>query len=190
VVIGDGVAMGRDCRIGSHASLSHAFLGDRVVLYPGARVGQDGFGFAVTPDGFVSIPQIGRVILEDDVEVGANTTIDRGSMQDTVIGAGSRLDNLVQIGHNVRVGRCCVLVSQVGVSGSTILEDFVMLGGQAGLAGHLRIGRGARVAAQSGVIGDVPAGAEYMGFPAEPSRAFLRGIATLRRLVRRDTRKT
>ena len=189
-VIGDGVVMGRDCRIGSHASVSHALLGDRVVVYPGARVGQEGFGFAVTPDGFITVPQLGRAILEDDVEVGANTTIDRGSMQDTVIGAGSRLDNLVQIGHNVRIGRCCVLVAQSGVSGSTVLEDFVMLGGQAGLAGHLKIGQGARIAAQAGVIGDVPAGAGYMGFPAESAHAFLRGVATLRRLVRRDVRKT
>jgi UDP-3-O-[3-hydroxymyristoyl] glucosamine N-acyltransferase len=188
-VIGDGVVMGRDCRIGTHASVSHALLGDRVVLYPGARVGQDGFGFAVTPEGFVTVPQLGRAILEDDVEIGSNSTVDRGSLQDTVIGAGSRLDNLVQIGHNCRIGRCCVLVAQVGVSGSTVLEDFVMLGGQAGLAGHLRIGKGARIAAQAGVIGDVPAGAAYMGFPAEPSRAFLRSVATLRRLVRRDTSK-
>ena len=188
-VIGDGVVMGRDCRIGSHASVSHALLGDRVVLYPGARVGQDGFGFAVTPEGFLTVPQLGRAILEDDVEIGSNSTVDRGSLHDTVIGAGSRLDNLVQIGHNCRIGRCCVLVAQVGVSGSTVLEDFVMLGGQAGLAGHLRIGKGARIAAQAGVIGDVPAGAAYMGFPAEPSRAFLRSVATLRRLVRRDTRK-
>ena len=187
--IGDGVVMGRDCRIGTHASVSHALLGDRVVLYPGARVGQDGFGFAVTPEGFITVPQLGRAILEDDVEIGSNTTVDRGSMSDTVIGAGSRLDNLVQIGHNVRIGRCCVLVAQVGVSGSTVLEDFVMLGGQVGLAGHLRIGRGARIAAQAGVISDVPAGAAYMGFPAESSRTFLRGVATLRRLVRRDTKK-
>lgn len=188
-VIGDGVIMGRDCRIGTHASISHALLGDRVVLYPGARVGQDGFGFAVTPDGFITVPQLGRAILEDDVEVGSNSTVDRGSLHDTVIGAGTRLDNLVQIGHNCRIGRCCVLVAQVGVSGSTVLEDFVMLGGQAGIAGHLKIGKGARISAQAGVIGDVPAGAAYMGFPAEPSRAFLRGVATLRRLVKRDTSK-
>jgi UDP-3-O-[3-hydroxymyristoyl] glucosamine N-acyltransferase len=188
-VIGDGVVMGRDCRIGSHASVSHALLGDRVVLYAGARVGQDGFGFALTPEGFITVPQLGRAILEDDVEIGSNATVDRGSLHDTVIGAGSRLDNLVQIGHNVRIGRCCVLVAQVGVSGSTVLEDFVMLGGQAGLAGHVRIGRGARIAAQAGVISDVPAGAAYMGFPAESSRTFLRGVATLRRLVRRESKK-
>ena len=188
-VIGDGVSMGRDCRIGTHASVSHALLGDRVVLYPGSRVGQDGFGFAVTPEGFITVPQLGRVILEDDVEIGSNATVDRGSLHDTVIGAGTRLDNLVQIGHNCRIGRCCVLVAQVGVSGSTVLEDFVMLGGQAGLAGHLKIGKGAKISAQAGVIGDVPAGASYMGFPAAPARAFLRSVATLRRLARRDSGK-
>ena len=188
-VIGDGVIMGRDCRIGTHASVSHALLGDRVVLYPGSRVGQDGFGFAVTPEGFITVPQLGRVILEDDVEIGSNATVDRGSLHDTVIGAGTRLDNLVQIGHNCRIGRCCVLVAQVGVSGSTVLEDFVMLGGQAGLAGHLKIGKGAKISAQAGVIGDVPAGASYMGFPAAPARAFLRSVATLRRLARRDSGK-
>ena len=188
-VVGEGVIIGRDCRIGTHASVSHAILGDRVVIYPGARIGQEGFGFAVTDEGFLSVPQLGLVRLGDDVEVGANSTIDRGSLRDTVIGTGTRLDNLVQIGHNVRIGRCCVLVAQVGVSGSTVLEDFVMLGGQAGITGHVRIGQRARIAAQSGVIGDVPAGADYMGFPAEPSRVFLRGVATLRRLVRRETRK-
>ena len=188
-VIGDGVIMGRDCRIGTHASVSHALLGDRVVLYPGSRVGQDGFGFAVTPEGFITVPQLGRVILEDDVEIGSNATVDRGSLHDTVIGAGTRLDNLVQIGHNCRIGRCCVLVAQVGVSGSTVLDDFVMLGGQAGLAGHLKIGKGAKISAQAGVISDVPAGASYMGSPAAPARVFLRSVATLRRLARRDSGK-
>ena len=189
-VIGEGVILGRDCRIGTHATLSHALLGDRVTVLPGARIGQEGFGFAVTSDGFITVPQIGRVVIEDDVEIGANTTVDRGSMHDTVIGAGSRLDNLVQIGHNVRVGRCCVIVAQVGISGSTILEDFVMLGGQAGLVGHLRIGQRARIGAQAGVISDVPAGADYSGTPAEPVRAFFRGVATLRRLVRRGAKKS
>ncbi len=189
-VVGDGVVMGRDCRIGSHASLSHAMLGDRVAIYPGARIGQEGFGFAITPEGFISVPQLGRVVIEDDVEVGANTTIDRGSLRDTVIGAGTRLDNLVQIAHNVQLGRCCVVVAQVGISGSTTLDDFVMLGGQAGLTGHLRIGRGAKIAAQSGIMTDVPAGAEYMGSPAEPMRSYLRGVATLRKQARRDTKKT
>jgi UDP-3-O-[3-hydroxymyristoyl] glucosamine N-acyltransferase len=188
-VVGDGVVMGRDCRIGTHVSISHAVLGDRVVLFPGARIGQDGFGFAITSEGFLSVPQVGRVVLQDDVEIGANAAVDRGSLHDTVIGAGTRLDNLVQVGHNCRIGRCCVLAGQVGVAGSSVLEDFVLLGGQAGLAGHLTIGRGAKIAAQAGVMGDVPAGSEYMGYPAEPIRAFMRGVATLRRLARRGIGK-
>ncbi len=189
VVIGDGCILGRDCRIGAHASISHALIGDRVFIYPGARLGQEGFGFAVTAEGFLSVPQLGRVVIGDDVEVGANSCVDRGSVRDTVIGAGSRLDNLVQIGHNVQIGRACVLVAQSGISGSTILEDFVMVGGQAGLTGHLKIGRRARIGAQAGIISDVPAGADYMGTPGEPSKAFFRGVATLRRLVRRGGQK-
>ena len=182
-VIGEGVVLGPDCRIGAHASVSHALLGARVVIYAGARIGQEGFGFATTKAGFVSVPQLGRVILEDDVEVGANSTIDRGSAQDTVIGAGSRLDNLIQIGHNVRLGRCCVIVAQAGISGSTVLEDFVMVAGQAGLTGHLRIGRQARIGAQAGIMADVPAGADVVGSPAVPVREFFRQVATLRRLA-------
>ena len=189
-VIGDGVVIGADCRVGPHASLSHALLGDRVYVYPGARIGQEGFGFAITPDGFHSVPQLGRVVLEDDVEVGANATIDRGSLHDTVIGAGSRLDNLVQIGHNVRLGRGCVIVAQAGISGSTILEDHVMLGGQAGLTGHLRIGRRARIGAQAGVMADVPAGADVVGSPAQPVKAFFREIAAIRRLVHGGKRRS
>jgi UDP-3-O-[3-hydroxymyristoyl] glucosamine N-acyltransferase len=189
VTIGAGVVMGQDCTIGSGASISHAILGDRVRLLPGARIGQRGFGFA--PDdagGYVSIPQLGRVVLEDDVEVGANTTIDRGSMRDTVIGAGSRLDNLVQIGHNVRLGRGCVIVAQAGISGSTTLGDHVMVAGQAGLTGHLHIGSQARIGAQAGVMADVPAGESMMGSPCQPSRRYFFEVATLRRLVA-DARK-
>ncbi len=182
-VIGEGVVLGPDCRIGTHASLSHALLGARVYIYPGARIGQDGFGFAVTAAGFVTVPQLGRVVIEDDVEIGANSTIDRGSAHDTVIGAGSRLDNLVQIGHNVRLGRCCVIVSQAGISGSTVLEDFVQVAGQAGLTGHLRIGRKARIGAQCGVMADVPAGADVLGSPALPIREFFRQVLALRRLA-------
>ena len=188
-VIGDGVVLGPDCRIGSHVSISHALLGTRVRVFPGARIGQAGFGFAISEGTFISVPQLGRVILEDDAEIGANTTIDRGSLHDTVIGAGSRLDNLVQIGHNVRLGRCCVIVAQAGISGSTILEDFVMLGGQAGLTGHLRIGQGARIGAQAGVMADVPAGAEVVGSPAQPVRSFFREVAAVRRLVRERSKR-
>lgn len=184
-VIGPGVVIGADCRIGALVSLSHAMVGDRVNLLPGVRVGQEGFGFAQTDTGFLTVPQLGRVIIEDDVEVGANSTIDRGSTQDTVIGAGSRLDNLVMIGHNVRMGRCCVVVAQAGISGSTTLEDFVVVAAQAGLTGHLKLGKGARVGAQAGVMADVAAGADVVGSPAEPVRDFFRGVATLRKLARR-----
>ncbi len=183
-VIGDAVSMGADCRIGPLASVSHALLGDRVYVYTGARIGQEGFGFATTPQGFLTVPQLGRVLLEDDVEVGANSTIDRGSAADTVIGAGSRLDNLVQIGHNVRLGRCCVVVAQAGISGSTVLEDFVVIAAQAGLTGHLRIGRKARIGAQAGVMSDVGAGLDVIGSPSQPSREFFRGVVALRKLVR------
>lgn len=184
-IVGSGVVIGPDCRIGAHASLSHALLGARVYVYPGARVGQEGFGFAITKTGFLTVPQLGRVILEDDVEVGANTAIDRGSTRDTVIGAGSRLDNLVQIGHNVVIGRNCVVVAQAGIAGSAEIGDFVQIGGQAAIAGHLRVGRGARIGGQSGVISDVPPGAAMFGTPADLKSAFLRQVATLRQLARR-----
>jgi UDP-3-O-[3-hydroxymyristoyl] glucosamine N-acyltransferase len=185
-VIGSGVKVGRDCRIGAHVSLSHALLGARVYIYPGARIGQEGFGFAPTKDGFLSVPQLGRVIVEDDVEVGANATIDRGSSQDTVIGAGSRLDNLVQIGHNVVLGRCCVIVAQVGISGSTVLEDFVRVGGQAGISGHLRIGQGAEIGAQAGVMSDLVPGAKVVGSPAWPIKDFFRQIAALKKMAKKE----
>lgn len=182
--------LGPDCRIGPGATVSHAILGARVYLYPGVRIGQEGFGFAASAEGFITVPQLGRVLIEDDVEVGANSTIDRGSAQDTVIGAGSRLDNLVMIGHNVRLGRCCVVVSQAGISGSTVVEDFVQIAGQAGLTGHLHIGRGARIGAQGGVMADVPAGADVVGSPAVPVREFFRQIATLRRMAGSRARKS
>ena len=186
-VIGSNVVLGADTRVGVLASISHAVVGERVHIYPGARIGQEGFGFATTATGFLTVPQLGRVLLEDDVEVGANSTVDRGSTQDTVIGAGSRLDNLVQIGHNVRLGRCCVVVAQAGISGSTVLEDFVVVAAQAGLTGHLRIGRKARVGAQAGVMSDVEAGHDIVGSPAMPVREFFRNVAVLRRLARRPS---
>jgi UDP-3-O-[3-hydroxymyristoyl] glucosamine N-acyltransferase len=186
-VISEGVVLGRDCRIGAHASLSHAILGARVYVYPGARIGQEGFGFASVEGGFLTVPQLGRVVIGDDVEIGANSTIDRGSARDTVIGAGSRLDNLVQIGHNVKLGRCCVIVAQVGIAGSTVLEDFVRVGGQAAMAGHLQIGQSAEIGPQSGVIGNVAAGASVLGSPAQPKYDFLRQVAALRRLTGRKS---
>lgn len=186
VVIGDGVEIGRDVRIGPHASVTHALIGDRVYIYPGARIGQDGFGFAITPEGFHSVPQVGRVIIHNDVEVGANTTIDRGTLDDTVVGAGSRIDNLVQVAHNVRIGRACVIVAQVGISGSTVLEDQVVIAGQAGIAGHLRIGAGSRIGGQAGVMADVPPRSEVLGAPAQPAKAFFKEVATIRRWVRQS----
>jgi UDP-3-O-[3-hydroxymyristoyl] glucosamine N-acyltransferase len=182
-VIGPGVVIGRDCVIGANVTLSHCVLGDRVRLFPGVRIGQDGFGFAPDPAGHVKIPQLGRVLIGNDVEIGANSTIDRGAGPDTIIGAGSMIDNLVQIGHNVVLGRGCILAAQVGVSGSTKLGDFVALGGQVGLAGHLSIGTGAQLVAQSGVMRDVPPGTVYAGTPAVPRRQWLRQTAILDRLA-------
>lgn len=184
-MIMDGVKIGKNCRIGSHATVSHSIIGDYVRLYPGARVGQDGFGFAIDPAGHVKVPQLGRVIIEDHVEIGANTTIDRGAGPDTVIGQGTWIDNLVQIGHNVVIGRGCVIVAQVGISGSTKLGDYVVMGGQVGIAGHLNIGSGARIAAQSGIMNNIPAGAEYMGSPAFPKSQYFRQVAALNRLIKK-----
>jgi UDP-3-O-[3-hydroxymyristoyl] glucosamine N-acyltransferase len=184
-VVGAGVEIGDDCRIAANVTLSHCLIGARVVLHPGARIGQPGFGFAADRAGPIKIPQLGRVVIGDDVEIGANTTIDRGSSRDTVIGAGSMIDNLVQIGHNAVLGRCCVLAGQVGISGSTQLEDLVMVGGQGGIAGHLRIGRGAQIAAKSGIMRDVAAGSVVCGIPAVPIGAFMRQTALLHRLAKK-----
>lgn len=184
-VIGAASVLGDDVRVGANVSVSHALIGARVRLYPGARIGQDGFGFAIDPKGYVKVPQLGRVIIGDDVEIGANSTIDRGSGPDTVIGAGTMIDNLVQIGHNVQIGRGCVLVSQVGISGSTRLGDHVMIGGQGGLIGHLSIGSGARIAAQAGIMRDVAPGETVMGSPASPIKEFFRQVAVLKRLAQK-----
>jgi len=184
-VIGDGVVIGDDCSIGAGATVSHTMMGRRVAIYPGARIGQDGFGFAMGPQGHLKVPQLGRVVIGDGVEIGANATIDRGAGPDTVIGDGCMIDNLVQIGHNVHLGRGCVLVAQVGVSGSTHLGDFVAAGGQAGLTGHLHIGTGARIAAQAGVMRDIAPGETVGGAPAVPMADWLRTSALLNRMIRR-----
>lgn len=183
-VIGPWVRIGRMSAIGAGATVCNALIGDRVIIHPGARIGQDGFGFAMSPRGHLKVPQVGRVIIQDDVEIGANATIDRGANRDTIIGEGAKIDNLVQIAHNVVIGRHCVIVSQVGISGSTELGDFVVAGGQAGITGHLRIGMGAQIAAQSGVMADVDPGAKIGGSPAKNARDWLKGVAALDRIVK------
>ena len=182
--IGPNVRIGRDCSIGANVSITHALIGDRVIVHPGCAIGQDGFGFARGAKSASKIPQVGRVIIQDDVEIGANTTIDRGAIRDTVIGEGTKIDNLVQIAHNVSIGRHCLLAAQVGISGSTTVEDGVIMGGQAGVADHLTIGAGAMLAAQTGLMRDVPAGERWGGTPARLGKRWLREVATLERLAK------
>lgn len=186
-VIGCNVRVGRDCRIGANAVLQHALLGNRVILHPGVCVGQDGFGYAMGLGGHLKVPQIGRVIIQDDVEIGANTTIDRGANRDTVIGEGTKIDNQVQVGHNVVIGRHCVIVSQVGLSGSSTLADYVAIGGQAGVAGHVEVGMGAQIAAVSAVNDSVPAGGRYGGVPAKPVKQWFREVTALKKLAERGS---
>lgn len=184
-VVGANVRIGRNCSIGPGVVLTHALVGNHVILHPGVKVGQDGFGYAMGPGGHLKVPQVGRVIIQDHVEVGANTTIDRGGLRDTVIGEGTKIDNLVQIAHNVVIGRHCVIVSQVGISGSTTLDDFVVLGGQVGVVGHVRIGAGSQIAGSSNVNKDVPAGVRWGGTPAKPVREWFREMTTLKALASR-----
>ena len=184
-VIGYRVHVGRECYVGAGATLAHTLVGDRVIIHAGARIGQDGFGFAMGPQGHLKVPQIGRVVIQDDVEIGANTTIDRGALKDTVIGEGTKIDNLVQIGHNVIVGRHCVIVAHTGISGSTELGDYVVMGGQSGTVGHIKIGTGAQVAGASHPKDDVPAGARYGGTPAKPLKMWARELAAVSRLAER-----
>lgn len=173
-VIGPGVQIGRDCVIGFNVSVGFALIGDRVRLLSGVRIGEAGFGAARSKAGPVDVPQLGRVILQDGVTVGANSCIDRGAYEDTVVGENTKIDNLVMIAHNCVIGRNCLLAAHTGISGSCIVGDNVIFGGQAGIGDHIRIGEGARVAGGAGVLADIPPGETWSGYPAKPLRQSLR----------------
>ena len=188
-IVGAGCKIGRDCVIGPNVTVINSLIGDRVLVHAGARIGQDGFGFVPGERGLEKMPHVGRVILQDDVEIGANTTIDRGALSDTIVGEGSKIDNLVQIAHNVRIGRYCVITGHCGLSGSVTLGDRVMLGGRVGIADHVTIGDGAQVAAASGVMNNIPAGERWAGAPAQQMKDFFREVAVIRNLVREKREK-
>lgn len=182
-VLGEHVKIGTDNYIGPNVTILNSYIGNRVILHGGVSIGQDGFGFAMSAKGHLKVPQIGRVIIQDDVEIGSGSCIDRGTNRDTVVGEGTKIDNLVQIGHGVQIGRHCIIVGQTGISGSTILQDFVVLGGQVGVIGHITIGMGAQIAASSNVHENVPAGAKWGGTPAKPAREWFREMTTLKKLA-------
>lgn len=182
-VIGQNVQVGRNSFVGPNATVQFALIGDRCIIHAGAQIGQDGFGFTAGPKGPERLPQIGRVIIQDNVEIGSNTTVDRGALSDTIIGEGTKIDNLVQIAHNVKIGRGCIIAGHCGISGSCTIGDFVMMGGRVGLADHINVGSGAQIAAASGVMNDIPAGERWMGLPAVPMREFFRQVSAIRGLA-------
>lgn len=184
-VIGADVRIGRDCSIGSGSSIIHTVVGDGVICHPGCLVGQDGFRYLPGTNGHTKVPQLGRVIIGDNVEIGAGTAIDRGGSGDTVIGEGTKIDNLVHIAHNVTIGRHCIIAGQCGLAGSVTLGDRVMLGGQVGIADHVMIGDDAMIGAKSGVVSNVPPGEKWFGYPALPGRGFLRAMTVLRKYATR-----
>jgi len=187
-VIGANVRIGRDCNVGARCSIQFALMGNNVLIHPGCSIGQDGYGFVFFgPNGHLKVPQTGRVLIQNDVEIGAGTTIDRGSLRDTVIGEGTKIDNQVQIGHNVTIGRHCLLAAQIGLAGSLTIGDNVALGAKVGINNHLRIGDGAQVTAMSAVKDDIPANGRWGGFFAKPTRQWFREIVALERLVRDGT---
>ncbi|MEQ1952404.1 UDP-3-O-(3-hydroxymyristoyl)glucosamine N-acyltransferase [Mesorhizobium sp. CN2-181] len=188
-VVGRNCKIGRNAYVGPNAVVQYALLGDRVVIHAGAKIGQDGFGFVFGKSGPERIPQIGRVVIQDNVEVGANSTVDRGALGDTVIGENTKIDNLVQIAHNVRIGRNCVIAGLSGISGSVTVGDNVMVAGGVGIADHLSIGSGAQLAARSGFMHDVPAREIWAGYPAKPIGQAMREVAVLAKLAKPKGRK-
>jgi UDP-3-O-[3-hydroxymyristoyl] glucosamine N-acyltransferase len=184
VAIGRGVQIGRKVLIGAHVTITHALIGDRCIIHAGTRIGQDGFGFVGGALGHFKIPQLGRVIIQDDVEFGANAAIDRGALGDTVVGEGTKIDNLVHIGHNTRIGRRCLIVAQVGIAGSSEIGDYAVLGGQVGVADHVKVGPGVYIAAKAGVTNSLEGGKIYGGFPAKPVMQWRREVGALSRLAK------
>lgn len=182
-VIGYRCYIGRNCMIGPNTVITHTLIGNDVTIHPGCAIGQDGFGYLMGKGGHQKVPQIGRVIIQDMVEIGANTAIDRGALADTIIGEGTKIDNLVQIGHNVVIGCHAVIVSLTGLSGSTKIGNYVVMGGQTGTVGHIEIGDGAQIAASSKVHKSVPAGKRYGGTPAKPMKQWFKEIIALERLA-------
>ena len=187
-VVGPNCQIGRDCYVGPGVSIQCALIGNRVMLHQGAAIGKDGFGFVATRSGPARIPHIGRVVLQDDVEIGANSTVDRGTFGDTVIGEGTKIDNLVQIAHNVTIGRGCMIAGHCGLSGSVRIGDNVLLGGRVGIADHVTVGSGAHIAASAGLMHDVPEGERWAGSPARPVREFFREVAAIRSLIKSKSR--
>jgi UDP-3-O-[3-hydroxymyristoyl] glucosamine N-acyltransferase len=183
-VIGPGVSIGRDCIVGANASVLFALVGDRVQIYAGSRVGEAGFGATGGEAGVIDVPQLGRVIIQDGVTLGANCCIDRGAWEDTVLGENSKLDNLTHVAHNARLGRNCVMAAYSGLSGSVTVGDGVAMGGRVGVADHLEVGAGAQLGAGSGVLKSVPAGETWGGYPAQPIKAWLRQTAWLAKSTR------
>jgi len=185
-IIERGVRIGANSWIGSNVTLSYCLIGERVIIHAGVRIGQDGYGFAVCQPFHEKVPQLGRVIIGNDVEIGSNTCIDRGASIDTEIADGAKLDNLVQIAHNVKIGKGCLLASQVGIAGSTQIGDYVMMGGQAGVSGHLKVGNGVKIAAKAGVTKSVAAGETVAGFPAMNAKRFWKNLAALKKIAEQN----